>query len=729
MAKARIEILGDSQSYQKAVREAERATKRLNAGFSSAETSFTRATRGAIAGSGAFRSLGRSIAFASGGFVAFAGLTGLVRTSLDAAREAGVTQAQLGAQFKASGLNVRDYQKRIDAANLSLSALAGVNKDELDKSFTTILRGTNNVTRALKDEKIAVDIAAGRHIALSTASIAVAKAAAGSTTSLKRLGIQLPKGTTGMEALTIAARRFRGQAAAGATAQSRFGAVLHDSEVIIGSALLPTLNKYLGEGARWLNQMNESGRLQRDVQRATHDVGEAFKAARTLMQPLVGAFRLLETVSGGTKHALELLGVTFVSLEIKAKLIKWGLISSGIRRVGASAAVAEAEVAGLAGALSSIATLGTLAGAGLLAFAYSKGFTTPNPKKIGVTDSGANVVTAGGVKYVQAPGGGRLTRLPPGMKFHSSTSPAHLGSSGDMRGAFAPGTTAAPSTTAAARRSRGLSLQGQFNLAELRLANAQLTVTQSDDRRILVSEAAIVRLQLTHVKTLKDRTALTQKLAGIVGQIQSIDQADAQASKDAAKAARDRAQTLLQTREFKVLGLDATGQPFTPGLRALRKELASVSGGIKGTSLDTSKNKGLLGNINKLLFGKDAHQLTKDVRATIKQLLDGINDELKSASGDRRTKFRVLDAGKLLGGLGLSPDQLRAARGRIAQIGRDGRVPRAGGAFGVAPAGAVIVNGGVHLHGVQDVKGLADALDKHGKQRSGTRRGRNAGHR
>lgn len=200
-----------------------REQRGLSASASASERSLSRATRGALAGSGIFRGLGRSIAFASGGFLAFASGGQFIRKSIDVAREAQVTQKQLGAQFRASGLSLSTYQGQIDKTNLRLSALAGINKDQLDQSFTTIFRGAGNVTKALKDNAIAADIAAGRNVPLATAAIAVGKAAAGSTTSLRRLGIQLPKGTTGTEALTIAARKFAGQAAAAATEQKKFG--------------------------------------------------------------------------------------------------------------------------------------------------------------------------------------------------------------------------------------------------------------------------------------------------------------------------------------------------------------------------------------------------------------------------------------------------------------------------------------------------------------------------
>ncbi len=294
--------------------------------------------------------------------------------------------------------------------------------------------------------------------------------------------------------------------------------------------------------------------------------------------------------------------------------------------------------------------------------------------------------------------------------------------------AFLAGTNKPPAgSNKPAKLPQGLSLQGRFNLAELRLANAQLTATQADDRRILVTEAAILRQQLAQTKTLKDRTAVAQTLAGIVGQIQSIDAANAasakqaaQAAKDAAKAARERAkaakelaQTRLQTREFKVLGLDASGQPFAPKLGGLRSELAGVRKTITG-SADTKTNEGILGNINKLLFGKDAHSLTKDVRSTVKQMLDAIKDEIKNAGGPE-TRFQVINTRKFLSGLGLhlTPAQEKAARARLSQLGAGGTVPQqtaTGGNFG----GQTIT---VHTNVKLDGRQVGTSVTKHQQKR------------
>jgi hypothetical protein len=730
--------------------------------------------------------LGRSLAFASGGFLLFASGGQFIRTSLGAAKDALVTQRQLGAQFKADGKSLAVYRGQVDATGNRLSLLAGFTKTELAQSLTTILRGTKNVSAALRDEAIAANIARGTHKGLAIVSVAVGKAAAGSTTSLRRLGIQLPKGTTGLQALAIAAQKFAGQAKAGTTEQERFRAVLTNSEIIIGNALLPTLEKYLLSGAKWLTQMNESGRLQKDVTSAVHGVSDAFQAAKAIISPVIGAFRLLGKISGGTENEVKLLGTAFLILEGRAKLIKWGLITTGIEGVGTASVVAAGEVTTLRTRLLGLSKLGPI----IIPFALS--FIPPNKKGQDALDR-AHLGFLGRLPFIghaeqQVARGGQAThdflfgpprqRIPkPSGKFDPATrgfvQSTRTNPSGEVRfddpkhqaqlilhetfaqakllnprltrrafelgqqvaRAFVEGTNKPPKVTKARHPSHPLSLAGRFNLAEFRLARAQLTATNLDDRRILVTEAAIVRQQIAATKTLKDRTAKTQQLAGILSQIQGIDQADAQAAKQAAQAARDRAKAarehaaVLQARQFKVLGLDATGSPLTPGIRGLKKELGSVGDAIKGTFLDTGKTRSLLGNIRKLLSGQ-LGALSKDVRAKIKELLDGVDQQLKQNEGFTPFKGQVVSTAKLLSGLGLTPDQMRAARGRLSQLGAGGVVPQTGksGAFGVAVSGGFTVT--MHnpvFNGVTDVNAMKNALDKRARQQSPTRRGRNAG--
>jgi hypothetical protein len=210
----------------------------------------SKASRGALAGSGAFRGLGRSIAFASGGFLAFASAGQFLRTSIDAAKEAAVTQAQLAAQFRRpAGRSLGPYQKEIDRTSERLSALSGFQNDELKAGFVAIFRTTGSVSKSLRDLGTAADLARARHIPLAKASLDLARAEGGNLNSLRRTLPLFSKHATVEEALARVRARVAGQARAGSTEQERFGAILHNTEEIIGTGLLPTINKYLQSGA------------------------------------------------------------------------------------------------------------------------------------------------------------------------------------------------------------------------------------------------------------------------------------------------------------------------------------------------------------------------------------------------------------------------------------------------------------------------------------------------
>jgi hypothetical protein len=88
------------------------------------------------------------------------------------------------------------------------------------------------------------------------------------------------------------------------------------------------------------------------------------------------------------------------------------------------------------------------------------------------------------------------------------------------------------------------------------------------------------------------------------------------------------------------------------------------------------------------------------------------------------TLFRPVNANAFIQslGLGLSPDQVRRLRAGIVQFGPGGTLPgQHTGAF--ALAGGVQINGGVHLHGVQNTKQMEEELAKRAKARPHTRRG------
>jgi hypothetical protein len=340
---------------------AEKAEGRLNAqlGLSSAaqvaasrsvqtgERDLGKFTRGALAGSGAASSLGRSLAFASTGFIAVAGTSTLIASSIKASLDLAKTERQVGAQLKTTGKSWKDYGGEIDQADLKLSHISGFTNQELLQGFGYLVRVNGNVSESLKLTGEAADVARGRNISLASAAIALAKAQGGSVTALRRLGIVIPKGVEGLKALAFVQEKFAGQAAAGATVGDKFHASLVNTEEIIGNALLPTFTRLTTEIGDWLARMNESGRLQRDVNDIVSTAGVVFHT-------LADAIRIVDDVTGSFGNTLKFvleLGVAYwaakgaVALEALAG--KWGLVALSAE-TAAKAETAALGVGGLA---------------------------------------------------------------------------------------------------------------------------------------------------------------------------------------------------------------------------------------------------------------------------------------------------------------------------------------------------------------------------------------------
>ncbi len=333
-------------------------TAALSAKTAVAERDLNKVVRGGLAGAGVFKTLGRSLAFASSGFIAFAIGAGFIRKSIDAAVELQATEKQVNKQLEVGGASWKRYGDRINAVSLRLTHVAGFTRVDLLQAFTGLFRVTNNVGQALHLESVAADVARGRHITLTAASNALAKAAGGSFSALRRLNIIIPQGFTKMQALAFVQQKYAGQAAAGTTAQERFSATLVASEEIIGTALLPTVTHLLTKGGDWLAQMNESGKLQKDINHWVSIGGDAFHT-------LEGAIAGVDRVTGSFANTLKLIiGLKFASLvagwitSLKTVATAWGTVTAS-----AETATAAQETALGAGAIAGGALGGAAGGA------------------------------------------------------------------------------------------------------------------------------------------------------------------------------------------------------------------------------------------------------------------------------------------------------------------------------------------------------------------------------
>ena len=217
-----------------------------------------------------------------------------------------MSQRQLAAKINASGESFKASQAAIDRAGLSLEKF-GFTSEDSAHALTVLERGTGNIRRAIQLQGVAADLARAKNLDLASAANVVAKVFGGQETALRRAVPGLDKHAHGLDLITEAQRRLAGQAAASTTPAERFQATLHDTEVIIGNALLPSIDKLLGSLGRWLQKMNESGKLQRDVNGAVKTGTALFNDLKAIVVPLAQAFKDLGDAVGGTKNEVELL--------------------------------------------------------------------------------------------------------------------------------------------------------------------------------------------------------------------------------------------------------------------------------------------------------------------------------------------------------------------------------------------------------------------------------------
>lgn len=324
-------------------------TSRVAQEAKTAERDIGKLTRGALAGSGVFSKLGRSLAFASTGFIAVAGGATVIAESIRQAEDLAAAQRQVDRQLKTSGKSWSQYGGAIDKVLLKEGHLAGFTRAQLLQAFGYLLRVGGNVQRSLQLTGLAADVARGRSISLQAASIALSKALGGSATALRRLGIIVPNNVTKMQALEYVQKKFAGQAEAGTTSSARLSAALTDAGATIGTVLLPTFERLTTHFGDWLNRMNQSGKL-------THDFGSVVSFLGVGFHTLEGAIRAVDDVTGSFGHTLLLIGEIWAGIKIAGWIgalekvaISWGLIQSAAEKAAvAEAAAASVSAAGIA---------------------------------------------------------------------------------------------------------------------------------------------------------------------------------------------------------------------------------------------------------------------------------------------------------------------------------------------------------------------------------------------
>jgi hypothetical protein len=172
-----------------------------------------------------------------------------------------------------------------------------------------------------------------------------------------------------------------------------------------------------------------------------------------------------------------------------------------------------------------------------------------------------------------------------------------------------------------------------------------------------------------------------------------------------------------------------------PTVKGLRKQLASIGTAVAGTFLDTGKTRSLMQAIRSIL-SRGIKGVSADVRAKIKEMLDGIDQQLKDHSSNLRNKPKGVSAENILAGLGLTPEQFKTAAARLAQLGPRALVPNAlaikstgatVGALAGAEAGVIVLSQPIYLDGRKIADSTTTHQQKRARRTAAQTRGRHAG--
>jgi hypothetical protein len=708
-----VDIIGDASSLQKTFRQTAAGTQKFEHSMTS---SLGRVNE-------SFKGLAKTALLSTGAFVGVAGLAEGFKTVVGAAEGAEVAQRSLGAQLKANQESFRVNQAAIDKAGLSLSKYGFTIKDS-EEALTVLDRATGNISRSIQIQGVAANVAAARNKTLSWAALILGKAYDGQTASLKRLGVELPKGAKGMQAINVVAQKFAGQAAANATSLKAFHAALFNTEVIIGRALLPTFNRLLDRLTVWLEKMNRSGRLQRDVNQAMQTATGIIDALRGPVEGLAKGFKDLGDVVGGSKNEVKLLGTAFAAWKVSGWLTALTGLTGSVKGVGTAAETSAGQVRGLRGALTRLGAMGAIGVTVAVSYEVAKGgeWLSRWLGKQGIPELGDKNIPQGALadfarrsiaagmsrsKFIEAAGLGGQSKQDAAAVYDAIARSVMSPLTG-LRGLFKNlanlnvGASGLPGTVGG---------KGTYNAPLTAWQRLQMSLAGDPNnvsllrQRIQHDQAALNFLETLHKQNRITNKAYLAEYQAYYGDINSTLATIASVTKQAATAAKHAA--------IHLPGVVGGTAPI-PGLGAYRvTERQSLLGGLQSYL----RTYGPIG----------AWQVPMNLQIAQARAQAFGGDQAPILRRIKEAALRVYKSGRLFGQGYL--DVLNTIAGINQQLGvqtikfrRDLRGTQPAYAF--AGGHTTVIHGGLHLHGVQDVTAMENALEARAKRRPQPRRGR-----
>jgi TP901 family phage tail tape measure protein len=157
---------------------------------------------------------------------------------------------------------------------------------------------------------------------------------------------------------------------------------------------------------------------------------------------------------------------------------------------------------------------------------------------------------------------------------------------------------------------------------------------------------------------------------------------------------KEVAKRLADQRRFEALGLTAEGEERVPGIGALRRRGRGLIEELQASGLDEATVAKYVDRISDI-FTTEFDGAGRKIRQAILQLFQTINQTLDQGTKQGPlTKTSGLNTKKILAGLGLSPEEINALRGRLSGFNTAGRA-LAGIQAGAGPSSNVLAGAGL----------------------------------
>ena len=776
-----LKILGDERDLLRAFNKSTRGAK----GF---QKDMDRTFRGTLAGSGAFRSLGQSIAFASTAFLGAAGFTAGVRKSISAASDLNEEISKSGVLFGESAGEIRAWSETTASSIGIAQAEALQAAGNFGAMFETIGLG-DRVSASMSQRlvQLGADMASFNNEDPTEMLDRLRSGLAGEAEPLRRFGVLLSEARVQSEAWSSGIAEQGAKLTEQQKVQARYNLILKDSAVAhgdfartseglanqqrilraqittvaasLGAVLLPKITAITKSITDWLSEADNVARLRSGFQTFTDTIGTIATTVDGIAQAFGGWADTL-TILAGAWVGFQAVGVAssvavMTSHIVAAAAVRtaWqaALIATGFGALAVAAGIAAAYVVthwtkvkdffrgfvdGMVGTFRGmweiIQGLAKTAVGGMLS--TLTGFVSgalellakiPGPMQDEVqsaleglesfttdwVEQGQNQMVEGGRIMGEAWANAFTTEVENGLGTAAALTESLAlknrervervtGVIGGAVGGELGGRRGGTGVTAAQRNAWFDAMIGRRTdrVQDIRALEGQLSA--------LDAIAALIQERINKTKDITRRLNLEDELLDVRRRQRSIRgqiaanrhthleemKALAEQRRQLQKEARERAALALETRQFRALGLGPGGAEIIPNAASLRKTLGSVAEAVRGTVLDTSATRKMIAGMRRVLVTGGFKKIADDVRSTIDGMLDDITDSLNDFAdeGGPETKFRKTSANRLLKGLGLDPDEIRALRGRLSQVGVGGTVPtRQLGAFGVAvPVGS-----------------------------------------